>query len=573
MIGDILGLVLIAALIAGNGLFVAAEFAFVAIDRSQLEQEARDGSHSAARVLRAVRSLSFQLSGAQLGITLTSLVLGYVAEPAIASLLLPAIRATGLPAGAGRAVAVAVALLIATVTQMVFGELFPKNVAVAAPVAVAQRVAGPQMLFSNICRPIITLLNGSANRLLRAMGIEPQTELRSARSPSELGWLVRSSAEHGTLPGNTASLLGRSLRLRERTAQDVMTPRVQVVALHADDSVTELLRVTEESGHSRFPVLRSAGNGEPATSADVTHAATGSHGSTSRNTGGHSTDSHDASGHSTGGHSTGGHGTAGPDASVPSADLPSPGGIAVVPGDVDDVVGVVHVKDAFGVPPADRATTPVSRLMVAPVVVPASLSCDDLLATLRGHSLQIAVVIDEYGGTAGVVTLEDLVEELVGRVLDEYDPPERPDATAGTDGSWSLSGLLRPDEVADLTGVRLPEGPYETVAGVILHRLGRIPEPGDQVDVDGHLLTVEEMDQHRINRIRLTGQPAHADQPRRAGSPADKPDKAGRSGGAYRSDQAHRSGRTEPSGQANRSGRTGGDNTAGADDADGRIRR
>ncbi len=544
MIGDILGLVLVVALIAGNGLFVAAEFAFVAIDRSQLEQAARDGSHSAARVLRGVRSLSFQLSGAQLGITLTSLVLGYVAEPAIASLLLPAISATGVPAGVGHAVAVAVALLIATVTQMVFGELFPKNVAVAAPVAVAQRVAGPQMLFSSICGPIITLLNGSANRLLRAMGIEPQTELRSARSPSELGWLVRSSAEHGTLPGNTASLLGRSLRLRERTAQDVMTPRVRVVALHADDSVTELLRVTEESGHSRFPVLRPAGDGEPGTGAD---AAAGSHGTTSHGV----VDDHNA----------GGHGVAGPDASAPSVDPTSPGSVAI-PGDVDDVVGVVHVKDAFGVPPADRATTPVSRLMVTPVTVPALLSCDDLLATLRGHSLQIAVVIDEYGGTAGVVTLEDLVEELVGHVLDEYDPPERPDATARADGSWSLSGLLRPDEVADLTGVRLPDGPYETIAGVVLHRLGRIPEPGDQVDVDGHLLTVEEMDQHRINRIRLVGQPT-----RHAGSPTDKPDKAGRSGRAHRSDQAGRSGRPE------RPDRTGRDNTADADNPAGRTRR
>ncbi|AEH08402.1 MULTISPECIES: hemolysin family protein [Protofrankia] len=487
MIGDILGLLLVVALIAANGLFVTAEFAFVAVDRSRLEQAARDGSHRAARVLRAVRSLSFQLSGAQLGITLTSLVLGYIAEPAIASLLLPAINATGLPADVGHAVAVTAALLIATVTQMIFGELFPKNIAVATPMATAQWVAGPQMLFSSVCRPIITLLDGSANRLLRALGIEPRTQLRSARSPSELGWLVRSSAEHGTLPGNTASLLGRSLRLRERAAQDVMTPRVRVVALHADDSVTELLRVTGESGHSRFPVLRPAGAAAPDTGARRDSSA-------GRDTGAD-------------------RGTTGRGGGGQAAEPPGPGSVTAVPGDVDDVVGVVHVKDAFGVPPAERGSTPVSRLMVAPVVVPASLSCDDLLTTLRGHSLQIAVVIDEYGGTAGLVTLEDLVEELVGHVLDEYDAPERPDATAGPDGSWSLSGLLRPDEVADLTGVRLPDGPYETVAGVVLHRLGRIPKPGDQVDVEGQLLTVEEMDHHRVSRVRLAGRPP--DQPAR----------------------------------------------------------
>ncbi len=444
MISNILGLLMIVVLIAGNALFVSAEFALVAIDRSQLEQAAADGSRRATRVLRAVHSLSFQLSGAQLGITLTSLVLGYVAEPALASLLMPAIRTVGLPDGVAHATAVTIALLIATISQMVFGELFPKNVAIATPLTVAERVVGPQMLFSRICRPAIVLLNGSANRLLRALGIEPQDELRSARSPSELGWLVRSSAEQGTLPGNTATLLRRSLRLRERTAQDVMTPRVQVVALHADDNVADLLRVAERSGHSRFPVLRRSTRREtaPNTAADST--------------------------------------------------------------DVDDVVAVVHVKDAFGVSQPARAVTPVSQIMVPPVMVPNSLGCDDLLTTLRGHSLQLAIVIDEYGDIAGIVTLEDLVEELVGDVADEYDPPQTPDATARADGSWVLSGLLRVDEVADSTGVALPDGPYETLAGLVLHRLGRIPRVGDTVTVAGHRLTVDEMDHRRIDRIRVT---------------------------------------------------------------------
>ncbi|WP_239395824.1 hemolysin family protein, partial [Frankia sp. CiP3] len=304
MINDILGLLIIIVLIVGNGLFVAAEFALVAVDRSQLEQAAADGSHRAARVLRAVHSLSFQLSGAQLGITLTSLLLGYLAEPALASLLTPVITTVGLPNGVAHASAVVIALLIATISQMLLSELFPKNVAISAPLAVAERVAGPQLLFSRLCRPVIVLLNGSANRLLRTLGIEPRDELRSARSPSELGWLVRSSAEQGTLPGGTAALLRRSLRLRERTAQDIMTPRVQVVALHAGDSVADLLRVAERSGHSRFPVLRRPGSRGtvPPTAADAT--------------------------------------------------------------DVDDVLAVVHVKDAFGVPPPARPATSISQIMV-----------------------------------------------------------------------------------------------------------------------------------------------------------------------------------------------------------------
>ncbi len=472
MINNILGLVLVVALIAGNALFVAAEFSLVAIDRSQLEQTARDGSRGARRALRAVRSLSFQLSGAQLGITSTSLVVGYVAEPTIASLLAPAISAAGLPHRVVHVIAVVLALLIATITQMVFGELFPKNVAISVPMAVAERVAGPQMLFSRCCRPIITLLNGTANRILRAMGIEPQEELRSARSPSELGWLVRSSAEKGTLPRNTATLLGRSLRLRERTAQDVMTPRVQVAALHAGNSLADLLRVAEESGHSRFPVHRRPDPG------GITDSGI--------------TDSYTTDVYATDG-----------DCAGDGPDSPSPADL----GGVDDIVGVIHVKDAFAIPPADRTRTPVSRLMVPPVVVPTSLSCDDLLATLRGHSLQLAVVIDEYGGTAGIVTLEDLIEELVGHVADEYDAPQTPDATAQADGSWVLSGLLRLDEVADLTRVALPDGPYETLAGLVLHRLGRIPEAGDEVEVGGHRFIAEAMDRHRIDRIRLIVRP------------------------------------------------------------------
>ncbi len=414
-------------------------------------------------MLRAVHSLSFQLSGAQLGITLTSLVLGYVAEPALASLLMPAIGTVGLPAGVAHATAAAIALLIATISQMVFGELFPKNVAIATPLTVAERVVGPQMLFSRICRPAIVLLNGSANRLLRALGVEPQDELRSARSPSELGWLVRSSAEQGTLPGNTAALLRRSLRLRERTAQDVMTPRVHVVALHADDSVADLLRVAERSGHSRFPVLRRPTRREtlPHTAADTTGTN--------------------------------------PDTTNPDTT------------NVDDVVAVVHVKDAFGVAPPARAATPVSQIMVPPVMVPSSLGCDDLLTTLRGHSLQLAIVIDEYGDIAGIVTLEDLVEELVGDVADEYDLPQTPDTAARADGSWALSGLLRLDEVTDRTGVALPDGPYETLAGLVLHRLGRIPHVGDTVTVAGHRLTVEKMDHRRIDRIRLTAAAEHPD--------------------------------------------------------------
>lgn len=454
MTGAILGILGVVALIAANGVFVAAEFSLVAVEPSQVDRAASEGDRRAARIGAAIRSLSFQLSGAQLGITVTSLVVGFIAEPSIARLLRPVLTAAGLPPGLAEGLAVVLALGLATVSQMVLGELVPKNWAVADPMTVARRVTGPQMAFSAIFRPVIVLLNGTANRLLRALGVEPTEELRSARSATELGSLVRSSAERGTLPVTTATLLGRSLRFGERTAEDVMTPRVRVVALSATETAADLLRAAERSGHSRFPVLRTDSAG--AVGGDLGHLAS--------------------------------------------------------EGDsLDDVVGLVHVKDAFGVPPRLRATRPVSTLMTEPVVVPESLGCDVLLARLRDRGLQLAVVIDEYGGTAGVVTLEDLVEELVGRVADEHDVPEQPDVVALTDGGWSLSGLLRLDEVAEATGVRLPEGPYETVAGLVLNRLGRLAAAGDAVEVDGHTLTVRATDRHRIDRLTLTPPPAEPD--------------------------------------------------------------
>ncbi len=457
MIIALVGVGVVLLLIVANGLFVAAEFALVAVEPIQVDASVAAGERGAGRVRAAVRSLSFQLSSAQLGITVTSLVVGYIAEPSIARLLRPLLTTVHVPHAVAEAVAVVLALAIATITQMVIGELVPKNWAVSTPMSVARAVAGPQLVFSAGFRPVILLLNGVANRLVRALGAEPTDELRSARSVTELGSIVRSSAEQGTLPVTTATLLGRSLRFGGRTAEDVMTPRVRVVALAANRSAAELLDTAAASGHSRFPVLRAEPGFEP--------------------------------------------------------------GVGVGD-DLDDVVGVVHVKDAFGVPPRLRPTTPVAGLMTEAVVVPSSLACDALLARLRDRGLQMAVVIDEYGGTAGVTTLEDLVEELVGQVDDEYDQAGPQDVVARPAGGWSASGLLRLDEVAEATGVRLPTGPYETLAGLVLQQLGRLAVVGDAVAVGGYRLTVAALDRHRVDRVVITPEPA--------GPPAAGPARAGR---------------------------------------------
>jgi CBS domain containing-hemolysin-like protein len=323
----------------------------------------------------------------------------------------------------------AIGLALATALSMVFGELIPQNLAISRPLQTARQVAGVVNAFSIAFRWLISALNGTANWIVRRVGVEPAEDLRSARSPQELGSLVRSSAQHGTLDEGTANLLDRSLRFGERTADELMTPRVRVEALRTGETVLALVDATRRTGFSRFPVYGS---------------------------------------------------------------------------DLDDVRGVVHVKQAFAVAPDQRAVSRVGTLASPVPTVPSSLDGDALLDRLRGQGLQVAIVVDEYGGTAGIVTLEDLVEEIVGDVRDEHDPLEVSRVQSLGRQSWRVSGLLRADEVADAVGFVMPEGDYETVAGLVLERLGRIPDVGDEVELDGWRLTVTRMDRRRIADLRLT---------------------------------------------------------------------
>ena len=425
MISALLGVLAVVVLTLGTALYVAAEFSLVAVERPQLEAAARAGDRRAARVLAAVRTLSFQLSGAQLGITLTTLAVGFIAEPSIARLLRPALSGAGLPEGLARPVSFGVAIVFATVLQMVVGELVPKNLAIARPSQVARAIAGPMRASSTLLRPLIALSNGAANRVVRALGVEPQEELRSARSAEELGSLVRTSQGQGALSPQTATMLARSLAFGDRTAGDVMTSRPQMISLPGTASVSQLLALAKSSGHSRFPI-----EGES----------------------------------------------------------------------VDDIVGVVHVKQALAVPRDERSRTRVNQIMGPVPRVPETLHLDRLLVPLRQPGLQMAVVVDEYGGTAGIVTLEDLVEELVGEVADEHDASTRPPVERRR-GGLVLSGLLRDDEVEEFTGLRMPEGPYDTLGGLVMARLGRLPRKGDVVEVDDWTLRVTELDGRRVDRV------------------------------------------------------------------------
>jgi CBS domain containing-hemolysin-like protein len=430
-------------LILSCGVFVAAEFAFLTVDRGQVDRLAAAGDHGAQGIQSALRSLSTQLSGAQVGITVTNLAIGFLAEPAIAEIVDGPLAAAGIPDGAVSPIAITLGLGLGTALTMVFGELVPKNLAVARPMETARATQRFQRAFTAVNRLPIRLLNGSANAVVRRLGLEPQEELRSARSPAELASLIQRSADQGTLDADTAELMEKSVEFGSRTAGEIMTPRVRVHSAEATDRVIGIIELARQTGHSRFPVLD----------------------------------------------------------------------------DNDEVVGTVHIKHAVALPVRERATTRVRHIMVPPIVVPDSLKLDPLLALLRGEGFQMAVVLDEYGGQAGIVTLEDVVEEIVGDIADEHDRLGAR-ARALRDGSWSLSGLLRPDEIEDITGVSLPENEdYDTVAGLVLRVLGRIPLAGDVAEValrrvpheDDEaeferiaLLRVEHMDGLRVDRIRLT---------------------------------------------------------------------
>ncbi|WP_168714685.1 hemolysin family protein [Streptomyces sp. A0592] len=420
------------ALILANGFFVAAEFGLVTVERPEAERAAADGDRRARTVVKALRELSFQLSGTQLGITITSLVVGMLAEPALAALLAGPLSATGLPKGAVSGVAVVIGMLLASAVQMVVGELVPKNWAVSRPLQVARFVAGPQNAFSRVFRPVIAGLNAVANRLVRALGVEPTEEMASARTPGELVSLVRHSAQAGALEQDTADLFVRTLSLGELTAQHVMTPRVKVSALQHTATAADVLNLTRATGLSRFPVYCER---------------------------------------------------------------------------IDEITGVVHLKDALAVAESERDRISVGRICVAPLLVPGSLPVQPLLERLRSEQ-PMAVVVDEYGGTAGVVTLEDIVEELVGEVRDEHDlaEDETPElaAVAAEDGrpSWEADGSCRVQTLRRI-GLEVPEGPYETVAGLVADLLGRIPAPGDRADLPGWKLSVRRVGRNRAERVRL----------------------------------------------------------------------
>lgn len=434
-----LGLVAVIVLTLATGYFVAQEFAYVSADRLLLSQQAAAGDRKAVKAVRVMERLSFMLSGAQLGITVTALVVGFIAKPALAELIEPGLDALGVPSGMAGGIALALGFVLATVIQMVLGELAPKNLALAKPEALARALAGSTLVYLMIAGPIIRLFDSAANRLVRLAGIEPVEELHHGATLEELGHIIGESERHGHLPGSQADVLERALAFSEHTAAEVMVPRVDMVTVSASATVPDLDLLIARYGHTHYPVL-----GER----------------------------------------------------------------------LDDVVGVVGLRELSAVPVGVAAGTRVGDIARAPLVVPFSTALPDLVAQMHTRGEEVACVVDEHGGLAGLVTWEDVAEELVGEIADENDA-EAAAIVHGNDG-WELDAGLRVDEIALATDLQLPdEDEYDTLAGLILHRLGRFAVPGDVVTValpptlengapthaDIEVLT---LDRHVPARVRLT---------------------------------------------------------------------
>jgi len=415
-------------LTVGTGMFVASEFSLINLERTDLEARRNRGERGLSNSIRALQKTSTHLSGAQLGITITTMLTGFIAEPALTKLLKPVLAGWGIDGAAAEPTAVVATMVIATLFSTLVGELIPKKLALTLPLEVNRFVILFQMAFTWLFGWFIAGLNAVGNGVVRAFGVEPKEELSNSRTADELASLVRRSASLGALDQQTATLITKTLNLNQLVAADIMTPRPRMHVIEQDSSVAQVIELCNQTGHSRFPV----------------------------------TD-----------------------------------------GSTDDVVGLVHVKQAASVPREKRAEVSVAAIMVEAERVPETMPLESLMGLLRSKGLQLAIVVDEYGGTAGLATLEDLVEELVGELSDEHDRTHL-GVRRGGGGSVLFPGLMRPDELKELA-ISIPDdGSYETVGGYLMSALGKIPVVGDTVDIDGGSLKVERMDGRRVDRVRFT---------------------------------------------------------------------
>ena len=426
--GASLRLFAVLLLVAANAFFVAAEFALVAVRRSRIDQMVAEGDRSAMVVQRALMQLDRYISGTQLGITLASLALGWIGEPAIAVLVDKALRTIGVtpaPGAVHTGAGIAVAFLVITFLHIVLGELAPKSVALATPEAVSRVVVRPLMVFSRVMSPFIGVLNATANRLLALFGVRPTGEGEHVHSPEELRLLVMQARAHGTLEESDSAMLAGVFDFHNKKAHDVMRPRTDMVAISEDVELDELVATLRREGYSRYPVYRDT---------------------------------------------------------------------------QDDIVGLFLAKDFWL--NEDQRHFVLGAHLREPLFVPATRAAERVLEDLRRTRAHMAVVLDEYGGTAGIVTMEDLVEEVVGDIADEYDPYSSREALL-SDGVLELAGSMSLVDVRSDHKLPIPEGDWTTLGGYAFAMLGRLPRVGDRATFPGGELEVVAMDGRRVAALRV----------------------------------------------------------------------
>ena len=429
-------LLAVVALVLANGFFVASEFALVTVRRSRIEQLVAEGHRLAPAVRAAQEHLDVYIAATQLGITMASLALGWVGEPALAHLIEPAVASLPfIPAEsrsvAAHSVSVAIAFAVITALHIVLGELAPKTLALQRPEAISLWVARPLGVFLFFFRAPIHLLNNLGNLIVRGLGLRPAAGEELVHTVEELKGLVLGSSEAGVLDETEAEIMTRTLGFAELAAREVMVPRTELQAVPITATLPEVIHLAATSNHSRFPVYE---------------------------------------------------------------------------GDLDHIAGVLHLKDLFAVleqgPPADFD---LQRVVRPALLVPDSLPVDKLFLQLQRERRSLAVVVDEFGGIAGLVTQQDLLERIVGQIGDEFETPEPP-VVRQADGSALVDGLARIEDVAQLCGLQVKASDteeVETMGGLVMLHLGRLPTIGDTVQVGDAELRVEQMDGRRVARLRL----------------------------------------------------------------------
>ena len=438
----LLGVLVVLLITVATGYFVAQEFAYMAVDRSRLRSRAEAGDMAATRALGVTRRTSFMLSGAQLGITVTGLLVGYVAEPLIGQSLGTLLGGVGIPTAVSVGIGALLALAFSTLVQMLFGELFPKNLAIARAEPVALWLARSTTLYLKLMGWLIWIFDQASNVVLRALRIEPVHDVEHAASARDLEHIVADSRDSGDLPAELSVMIDRILDFPSRDVEHAMIPRTRVDTVSASDTIAQV-RAQMSQGHSRYPIVTE---------------------------------------------------------------------------DPEAISGVVHLADLLRTEHADDA--PVTAISRPALVIPTLMALPDALSQLTATDNKLACVVDEYGGFAGILTMEDLAEEIVGEITDEHDPATQPPPEPD-DGIWVMAGSVHVDEVERALGVDLPRGDYETIAGLTIAQHGGLPDPGttvtvplppdpaDLVDLDGPrptnlLVEVLEVAQYVPATVRLT---------------------------------------------------------------------